>query len=99
MDQGDCDSNFECLDGLDCGLNNCPDSLGYDSEVDCCYATFIGDEDFCTSDTNQCGVNEGDCDSNNECQTSLICDTTNSCPAYLGFASDANCCNVGCKTQ
>ena len=40
-DQGDCDSNFECLDGLVCGLNNCPDSLGYDSEFDCCYGAIV----------------------------------------------------------
>ena len=99
VDQGDCDSNVECLDGLVCGLNNCPDSLGYDSEVDCCFGTIVGDDDFCTSDTNPCGVNEGDCDSNNECQTNLLCDTTNSCPASLGFASDVNCCIVGCKSQ
>ena len=97
VDQGDCDSNVECLDGLVCGLNNCPDSLGYDFNVDCCYGAINGDDDFCTSDNNPCGVHEGDCDSNNECQTNLVCDTANSCPAYLGFAYDVNCCNVGCK--
>ena len=97
MDQGDCDSNVECLDGLVCGLNNCPASLGYDPEVDCCYSAIVGDEDFCTSDTNPCRVNEGDCDTNKECQTNLICDTANSCPPSLGFASDVNCCNVRCK--
>ena len=26
-----------CQDGLVCGSNNCPASLGFDSEVDCCY--------------------------------------------------------------
>ena len=36
-DQGDCDTHDECQDGLDCGSNNCPASLGFDSEVDCCY--------------------------------------------------------------
>ena len=36
-DQGDCDHNFDCLDELVCGFNNCPASLGYDLEVDCCY--------------------------------------------------------------
>ena len=58
----------------------------------------FGDEDFCTTD-NPCGVNEGDCDSNNECQTNLFCDTANSCPASLGFASDVNCCFSGCKSN
>ena len=35
--EGDCESNHECQDGLVCGVNNCPDSLGFDSGVDCCY--------------------------------------------------------------
>ena len=35
--EGDCDSHDECQDGLACGSNNCPVSLGFDSEVDCCY--------------------------------------------------------------
>ena len=98
MDEGDCDSNDQCLEGLTCGLNNCPNSLGYGTEVDCCYGAIVGDEDFCTLDAT-CGVNEGDCDSNNECQTHLVCDTSNSCPASLGFASDVNCCFSGCKSQ
>ena len=96
--QGDCDFDGQCLDGLVCGLNNCPESLGYDPEVDCCYSTTVGSEDFCTTD-NPCDINEGHCDSNDECQTNLICDTANSCPAYLGFASDVNCCFVGCKSH
>ena len=85
-----------CLDGLRCGLNNCPASLGFDSEVDCCYNSTVGDEHFCTTD-NPCAVDAGDCDSDNECQTNLICDTVSSCPEYLGFAFDVNCCSVGCK--
>ena len=34
--EGDCDSRDECLDGLACGSKNCPVSLGFDSEIDCC---------------------------------------------------------------
>ena len=34
--EGDCDAHDECQDGLFCGSNNCPVSLGYGSEVDCC---------------------------------------------------------------
>ena len=36
--EGDCDAHDECQDGLACGSNNCPVSLGFDSEVDCCYS-------------------------------------------------------------
>ena len=35
--EGDCDAHDECQDGHLCGSNNCPTSLGFDSEVDCCY--------------------------------------------------------------
>ena len=35
-DEGDCDSHDECQDGNVCGANNCPASLGFDFEVDCC---------------------------------------------------------------
>ena len=94
--QGDCDTHDECQDGHKCGSNNCPDSIGFHSDFDCCYAPPVGDEDFCTTD-NPCAVDEGDCDSSNECQTNLIC--ANNCPAYLGFMSDVNCCSdtYGCK--
>ena len=80
-------------------MNNCPELLGFHSEFDCCYAPTIGDEDFCTTG-DPCGQDEGDCDSNNECNSGLFCDITISCPAYLGFASDVNCCfsGSGCKS-
>ena len=89
--EGDCDSDNDCEQGLFCGSNNCPDYLGFNSEVDCCYAPAVGHEHFCTTN-DPCEVDEGDCDSNNECQTNLICDTANICPTYLGFVSDVNCC-------
>ena len=92
--QGDCDTHDECQDGLVCGSNNCPDSLGYHSEFDCCYHPTVGDELFCTNN-NPCAIDEGDCDSDNECLDNFFCDTTSNCPAYLGFASDMNCCSSG----
>ena len=39
--EGDCDSHDECQDGLKCGLKNCQSSLGFDSEVDCCFHGII----------------------------------------------------------
>ena len=33
--EGDCDYNNDCQDGLFCGYNNCPTSLNYDSGADC----------------------------------------------------------------
>ena len=40
---------------------------------------------------NSCSENEGDCDSHDECQGSLICGSVN-CPTVLGFDSDTDCC-------
>ena len=95
QDEGDCDFNFECQDGLVCGSNNCPASLGFDSEVDCCYAAMLGDEDFCA--TIPCGQNEGDCDYTSECQDGLLCGSNN-CPASLGLDSKVDCCSEsGCQ--
>ena len=96
--EGDCDTHYECLDGLSCGSNNCLDSLGFDSEIDCCYKPTVGDEHFCSTDK-PCAIDEGNCNSKNECQKNLICDTINSCPIHLGFSSDVNCCSnsTGCK--
>ena len=34
--EGDCDYDYQCQDGLVCGSNNCVASLGFDSDVDCC---------------------------------------------------------------
>ena len=88
--EGDCNSHSECQYDLVCGLNNCPASLGFNSDVDCCYNATLGDEDFCTTEA-PCGDDKGDCDSNNECQSSLFCGYNN-CPVSLGFNSEIDCC-------
>ena len=98
LDEGDCDIHDECKDGLACGSNNCLDSIECSSDIDCCYNATIGDEHFCTT-LNPCGENEGDCDSNDECQTNHFCYPGVSCQAYLGFASDVNCCSSGSECK
>ena len=40
--EGDCDSHNECQSNHFCGSNNCPASLGFASEVDCCYKPTLG---------------------------------------------------------
>ena len=35
-DEGDCDSDSDCQDGLVCGKNNCPDKPGFEKGDDCC---------------------------------------------------------------
>ena len=88
--KGDCDTHDECQDGLVCGTNNCLASLGFDSEVDCCYQPTLGDGEFCTT-TTPCGEDEGDCDSHDECQDGLLCGSNN-CPASHGIGSEVDCC-------
>ena len=72
--EGDCDTHDECQDGLICGSNNCPASLGFDFEVDCCYPNenpcydtcgypnYKGDN-YCDDENNNCGCewDGGDC--------------------------------------
>ena len=84
------DYNYQCKDGHRCGSNNCPVSYGFDSNTDCCYVPIVGDEDFCTSEY-LCGADEGDCDSNEECQSELFCGSNN-CPNSLGVSSLVDCC-------
>ena len=94
--EGDCDSHDDCQDGLFCGSNNCPTQLGFNPAADCCYnasTSTLGDLNYCTND-NTCGLNEGNCDSHNECQDGLFCGTKN-CPTSLGFDPNTDCCTIG----
>ena len=88
--EGDCDFDDQCQEGLRCGSNNCPASFGFDAHTDCCYDAKVGAEDFCTTDE-PCKVDEGDCDSNEECKSHLFCGSNN-CPDSLGFSSSVDCC-------
>ena len=88
--EGDCDFHDQCRKGLRCGSNNCLDFFGFDKNTDCCYFASVGAEDFCSTDE-PCEVNEGDCDSNDECQSHLFCGSNN-CPDSLGNSSSADCC-------
>ena len=43
----------------------------------------------CCTTSNLCGINQGDCDSDDECSGNLVCGTNN-CPSP--FPSNADCC-------
>ena len=87
---GDCDFDDQCQEGLRCGSNNCPSSFGFEMHTDCCYVASVGDDEFCITDE-PCNVNEGDCDSDDECKSHLFCGSNN-CPVSLGFLSSVDCC-------
>ena len=81
----------------------CPNSEGYTWDWNF-YNSAIGDwdsannvlikcaneDDFCTS-ANPCGLNQGDCDLHDDCQTGLECGSNN-CPDSLGFEENEDCC-------
>ena len=90
VNEGDCNYDNECQPGLTCGQDNCPAFLGYDQSVDCCRKPINGDENFCTTE-NPCGLDEGDCDYDNECQPGLTCGTNN-CPTNIGLDATIDCC-------
>ena len=67
--EGDCENDNHCQDGLSCGTDNCPNSLGFHSDIDCChvlcdsdYDVWIGDG-FCddVNNNDQCNWDGGDC--------------------------------------
>ena len=91
LDQGDCDVHQDCQTGFACGSNNCPDSLGLNPDVDCCFEATLGHFDYCTTENN-CGVNEGDCDAHHECHIGLVCGNEN-CNSTLDiFSDESDCC-------
>merc|ERR1719266_2122096 len=84
LNEGDCDEDNDCRDTFICGVNNCgadrdladccvdpsdPTGLGADTPCDGSAPNIWG---CCTPD-NQCGENEGDCDTNDDCQAGLVC--------------------------
>ena len=96
IDEGDCDSDEECAEGLICGDDNCP----WGDNDDCCVkladtsSSTICDgsnpkmwNECCTSES-PCGVGEGDCDFDNQCSGDLICGNDN-----CAWSDDsADCC-------
>ena len=50
-----------------------------------------GTNDACCTENNLCGIGDGDCDSDAECQGDLICGSDN-CDTSLGFDNDWDCC-------
>jgi len=98
LGEGDCDRDDDCKAGLKCGEDNCKDfHNGAMYAADCCISagpTCDGSTNAwsCCSSTNKCGEGEGDCDSDSECQSGLVCGTDN-CQSFIpGAHYQADCC-------
>jgi hypothetical protein len=49
-DEGDCDADTDCVEGLKCGNRNCIQKSGlqWDSTDDCCYVPDDNEDKHCT---------------------------------------------------
>jgi len=108
VDEGDCDKDSNCMKGLICGMNNCPAKLNLDPLADCCYDPKAVASAACDASNpnmwscckdRKCKVDEGDCDSDDECEKGLVC-ARNSC-GFTGLdtkrffpAGQADCCKT-----
>ena len=89
--EGQCDSDMHCMNGLKCGTDNCHSSLGFNSTTDCCFNLTIGDLGYCTTDY-PCAEDEGDCDNDDQCIPGFVCGVDN-CKSNFTFSTD--CCEQG----
>ena len=89
--EGDCNSDSDCKEGLKCGSNNCAQTKRivnqtsfWDADDDCCY------QPSCFKQ-NPCGELEGDCNTLSDCEVGLVCGSNN-CPEGKNFLPDDDCC-------
>jgi len=93
-EQGDCDSDSDCAEGLVCGQDL---GSGFDFwwDVDVCISADVacplspGDEDYCKV-CGPCAAEVGDCDDNSECETGLTC--VNDVGRDYGFGTFTDVC-------
>jgi hypothetical protein len=70
--EGNCDHDSDCAADLRCEFN-VGDSYGCDASVNICVAGLRHcDPDYCST-SSPCGPGQGDCDSNAECKSGLVC--------------------------
>jgi hypothetical protein len=100
--EGSCIANAECDGDLVCGLDNCVSDAsmtfsGESMEFSCCVnkCSFRGDafagaanSDCCTA-LSPCGIDQGDCDSDDQCGLGLVCGSNN-CP----WGGGDDCCTT-----
>ncbi len=90
--QGDCDGDADCAAGLRC-VRNVGAEYGFDEDTDVCLATChpsaVGGFDYCSEEC-PCDADEGDCDSDSECVSGLVC--VKDVGADYGWDEDVDVC-------
>jgi len=94
--QGDCDSDQECANGLVCNMD-VGAKYGFPLNIDVCEnrenqivnTLPAGHRDFCLLN-GSCDAGQGDCDSDQECATGLVC--VSDVGADYGFPSNVDVC-------
>ena len=91
---GDCDSDEECGEGLECGFD-LGASFGFDPETDVCLSPLDdlmnGHPDHCTA-ASPCAAGHGDCDGDSQCVAGTTC--VNDVGANYGFAANIDVCET-----
>jgi len=99
-EEGDCENDKECGQGLVCGKNNCK-MFGdfFDKKDDCCVkhekrckGRHI-DTGKCCTEENPCVEEEGDCENDAECKPGLICGKNN-CKLFGDFFHEKDDCCI-----
>jgi len=90
--QGDCDGDSQCQSSLVC-TNNVGANYGFNSSVDVCEVPPVsnGDWSFCST-SKPCSAGQGDCDSDSQCKSGLVC--IRNVGANYGFVSGIDVCEL-----
>ncbi len=96
--EGDCDNDNHCNAGLIC-VDNVGANYGFGGTVDVCepagggdcHGDSLGGYSYCSGDCT-CGMGEGDCDNDNECDLGLMC--LHDVGSSYGFSSDVDVCGI-----
>ena len=95
--QGDCDSDDDCEGNLVCGFNNCGTDIDIEPNSDCCEKNrftgngTIGDYGYC-SQFGPCGLGQGHCSSDQDCQEGLVCGEQNCQEFHPNAYEFTDCC-------
>ncbi len=91
LGEGDCDSNAQCATGLICEERGAVDvCVKPTTDPGSCHTVPVNDSNYCTSSC-LCKLGEGDCDSNSQCATGLICEERGTVDVCVKASTGTSC--------